>query len=86
MLGMVSTNKFLKFLVKYSGTLITIGLCAYSYFELTDVVTTLLSISAFAQIVILFSNHTVIKRMRNRNLELLKENTKLTDDMNRQGW
>ena len=83
---MVSANRFLKFVIKYSGTLLTLGLSVYSYFKLTNVVTILLSISLFCQIVLVFSNATVIKRMRNRNLELLKENKQLTDDMNRQGW
>lgn len=83
---MVSANRFLKFVIKYSGTLLTLGLSVYSYFKLTNVVTILLSISLFCQITLVYSNATVIKRMRNRNLELLKENNQLTDDMDRQGW
>lgn len=85
-MGMVSANKFFKFLIKYFGPLITLGVGVYSYYRLTDVVTILLAISFFGQVVVLYSNAVIIKRMRRRNLNLLKENKELTDDMNRQGW
>lgn len=83
---MVRANRLLKFLVKYSGPITTAGLATYSFFHFSDAVTILLALSWFAQAVVLWSNTVTIKRMRDRNLVLLKENTQLKEDMDRQGW
>jgi len=84
--GMVSANKFFKFIIFNFGLLTVIGFFIYSLFYYETWVKILLGMAAISLLTKSYSQYLIIEKIKRESNDLKKTNQMLEDDMNRQGW
>lgn len=85
-MGMVSANKFFKFIIFNFGLLTVIGFFIYSLFYYETWVKILLGMAAISLLTKSYSQYLIIEKIKRESNDLAKTNQMLKDDMNRQGW
>lgn len=85
-MGMVSANKFFKFIIFNFGLLTVIGFFIYSLFYYETWVKILLGMAAISLLTKSYSQYLIIEKIKRESNDLAKTNQMLEDDMNRQGW
>ena len=85
-MGMVSANKFFKFIIFNFGLLTVIGFFIYSLFYYETWVKILLGMAAISLLTKSYSQYLIIEKIKRESNDLKKTNQMLEDDMNRQGW